>query len=140
MHRLLTALVVAVGLFSWTVGPALAFDCVVANKPEGAGAAFKVDLTAVDPNTGGPVIEATKPNPGQISGPGGDNQVHGAFVTVTFPGDMTVDTFVHGPTKANAPFAEPGVNPGAIKQEQKGGGCDGKGLDTIDACFAAAGG
>jgi hypothetical protein len=110
-----------------TVGPAFAHDCVVANKPVGAGS---VGTVAFDSNTGQPVlVSSDKPNPGTISQP------HGAFATLELAPGVTVDTFAHPPEKAQAPFAEPGVIPGALNQEAKGKGCDGKGLDTIDSCL-----
>ena len=125
MKRTLIALAAACTILVGTGGQALAFDCTVANKPVGAGSAvtINVDTGAVTPN---------KPNPGD------DAHTHGGFITVTGTVDGTTvsaDTFVHAPTNAQAPFAEPGVNPGATKQEQQGKGCDGKGLDTLEACF-----
>ena len=126
MKRTLFALATASSILAISATQALAFDCMVANKPVGAGsvATINVDTGTVTPN---------KPNPGT------EAQPHGAFVTLTgtLPNGTTVtgDTFAHAPTKAQAPFAEPGVNPGAVKQESMGKGCDGKGLDTFDACF-----
>jgi hypothetical protein len=123
--KIAIALALTGSLFG-TASSAFAFDCIVANKPSGAGSVgtLNVDTGTFTPN---------KPNPGT------DTHPHGGFVTITGTaptGQMvSVDTFVHAPTKAQAPFAEPGVNPGATKQEQKGKGCDGKGLDTIDACL-----
>ncbi len=109
-----------------TASSAFALDCTVANKPVGAGSVGTVNI-----DTG--AFTSNKRNPGTEEHP------HGAFVTLTgtLPtgGTVTVDTFAHAPTKAQAPTAEPGVNPGATKQESKGKGCDGKGLDTLDACF-----
>lgn len=85
---------------------------------------INVDTGAVTPN---------KPNPGTEQKP------HGGFVTLTgtLPDGTVVsgDTFVHAPSKANAPFAEAGVIPGATKQAQQGKGCDGKGLDTFEVCY-----
>lgn len=126
MKRTLLALASAGMILVGTASQALAFDCTVANKPIGAGAAVTInmDTGAVTPN---------KPNPGTEAKP------HGGFVTLTgtLPDgtSATADTFVHAPTKAQAPFAEPGVIPGASKQAQQGKGCDGKGLDTLEACF-----
>ncbi|MHB1133354.1 MAG: hypothetical protein ACYC4L_13345 [Chloroflexota bacterium] len=131
MRRILVALVVAVSLLSWTTGQAFAFDCFVANKPAGAGSVATVNL-----DTGQEI--PNKPNPGDQEKP------HGGFVTLTgtIPGTDTsinADIFVHPPLQAQAPFVEPGVVPGATKQEQKGGGCDGKGWDTLEACYFAGG-
>lgn len=126
MKRTLIALVAAGGILVTTGGQALAFDCMVANKPVGAGSAvtINVDTGATTPN---------KPNPGN------ETQTHGGFVTLTgtLPDGSTVtgDTFVHAPTNAHAPFAESGTVPGATNQEQKGKGCDGKGLDTFESCY-----
>ena len=122
---LVASIALAGSLFT-TASSAFAFDCTVANKPAGAGSVGTVNI-----DTG--AFTPAKPNPGP------DEHPHGAFVTLTgtLPtgGTVTVDTFVHAPTKAQAPTAEPGVVPGATKQESKGKGCDGKGLDTIGACF-----
>ncbi|MHB1007193.1 MAG: hypothetical protein ACYC3S_16355 [Chloroflexota bacterium] len=126
MYRILVALAVAVSILGLTATQALAFDCIVANKPVGAGSALTVNI-----DTG--TITANKPNPGTF-----DN-MHSGFVTLTgtLPDgtSATGDTFVHAPTNAQASFAEPGVNPGATKQELMGKGCDGKGLDTFETCF-----
>ena len=126
MKRTLVTLVGVIGVFAITASQALAFDCVVANKPTGAGSAATVNIDTGD-------VTFNKPNPGT------EEQTHGGFVTLTgtLPsGDtLEVDTFANAPMKSKAPFAEPGVIPGATKQEQKGNGCDGKGLDTLEACY-----
>lgn len=59
------------------------------------------------------------------------------LIALTAAGSILVATgvFAHAPTNPQAPFAEPGVNPGATQQAQQGKGCDGNGLDTLDACF-----
>jgi hypothetical protein len=119
--KLVVSLALAGALFG-SVSSAFANDCTVANKTVGAGSVGTVDVT-----TG--AFTPTKSNPGT------EAQPHGAFVTLTGLPIGTVDTYVHAPTNAQAPFAEPGVNPGATNQEQKGKGCDGKGHDTIDACL-----
>jgi hypothetical protein len=107
-----------------TAGQALAFDCNVANKPVGAGSAVTLDVSGRVPT----VLSANKPNPGTL------DHVHGGFATITANGTVVGDTFAHAPTKAQAPFAEPNVNPGASLQTLKGRGCDGKGLDTFESC------
>ncbi len=126
MKRTLLALAAAGGILITTGSQAFANDCVVANKPAGAGSVATVNI-----DTG--VVTPNKSNPGT------EAQPHGGFITLTgtLPdgSTLTTDTFVHAPTNAQAPFAEPGVNPGASKQEQQGRGCDGKGLDTLSACF-----
>jgi hypothetical protein len=125
MKKIGVAVVLAGSLLT-SASSALAFDCVVENKPVGAGSAATVNI-----DTG--VVTPSKPNPGT------EDKPHGAFVTLTGTvggTTLNVDTFVKAPTKAQAPFAEPGVIPGATKQESKGGGCDGKGLGTIEACLS----
>jgi hypothetical protein len=108
-----------------TASSAFAFDCNVANKPVGAGSVGTVNI-----DTG--AFTPSKNNPGT-------DAAHGAFVTLTGTAPdgstFTADTFVHAPTKAQAPFAEPGVNPGASNQTNKGKGCDHKGLDTLETCL-----
>jgi hypothetical protein len=101
---------------------AFAFDCIVADKPTGAGSVATIDV-----NTG--QVTPNKNNPGTEEKP------HGGFVTLTGLPTGTVDTYAHAPTKAQAPQAQPGVNPGASKQESQGRGCDGKGKDTIESCL-----
>lgn len=126
MRQTMLALAGAGAILAATAGQTLAYDCMVANKPVGAGSAatLNVDTGTVTPN---------KPNPGP------DERLHGGFITITgtLPDGtaVTADTFVHAPATARAPFAEPGVVPGASKQDQQGKGCDGKGLDTAEACF-----
>jgi hypothetical protein len=128
VKRTLVALAVSTALLTATAAQAFADDCTVANKPAGAGSVGTVNL-----DTG--AFTPAKANPGTEARP------HGAFVTLTGTtpggGTLTADTFVHAPTKAQAPTAEPGVNPGATEQESQGRGCDGKGLDTLSACFGA---
>lgn len=125
MRRFLIVVAGVAGIVVMTASQALAHDCFVANKPVGAGSVVtvNVDTGTVTPN---------KPNPGTQSQP------HGGFITLTGTVNgvtVTGDTFAHAPANAQAPFAEPGVNPGALKQTQMGKGCDGKGLDTFGACF-----
>jgi hypothetical protein len=123
--QLFVSIALAGSLFA-TASSAFANDCEVANKPVGAGSVGTINI-----DTG--ALTPSKSNPGTESNP------HGGFVTLTgtAPNGATIsaDTFVHAPTKAQAPFAEPGVNPGASNQESKGKGCDHKGLDTIDSCL-----
>ena len=127
MRRMLVTLAVVGAVFAVTASQALAFDCTVANKPTGAGSAVAVDFPSF-------AVTPLKSNPGTV------DQLHGGFATAsgTLPDGTSlsspVDTFVHAPTNAQAPFAEPHVIPGATLQESKGGGCDGKGLDTIETC------
>ena len=120
-HRFI-ALAASATLLATTAGQALAFDCVVANKPATAGAVGIVDVT-----TG--AFTPLKPNPGT------EDQPHGAFIALTGLPTGETSTFVHAPANAQAPLAEPGVIPGATVQESTGKGCDGKGLDTIDSCL-----
>ena len=112
------SLALAGSLFA-SASSAFAFDCTTPNKQVGAGSAATVDV-----NTG--QVTPNKNNPGTQDKP------HGAFVTLTGLPTGPVDTYVHAPTKAQAPQAEAGVNPGASKQTSQGRGCDGKGHDTIE--------
>lgn len=129
MKRALLTLAGVASIFVLTASQALAFDCFLPNKANGAGSVVTVDL---DAGTETP----SKPNPGT------EEQPHGAFVSLTgtIPGtDIAVeeDVFIRPPLNAQAPALEehPGVVPGAAAQEQKGGGCDGKGWDTLESCY-----
>lgn len=115
----LLALSISGAVLAASVGSAFADDCMVANKPAGAGSAATVnfDTGAVTPN---------KPNPGT------PDQVHGGFVTLTGTVDgqtVSADVFAHAPAHTG------GINPGALQQASQGKGCDGKGLDLADVCF-----
>ena len=74
------------------------------------------------------MISTNKPNPGTL------DQLHGGFATISVNGTVIGDTFAHAPANAQAPFAEPHINPGASQQTLQGRGCDGKGLGTFESC------
>jgi hypothetical protein len=90
----------------------LAFDCLNPNKPTGAGSVGTVDL-----NTG--EFTPGKPNPGT------EDQPHGGFVTLT-DGEFSADTYLHAPDGVLPPVREGGPH----------NNCDGKGLDSAEACFS----
>ena len=91
--------------------PALAFDCTVAKKPPLAGAVGVVD--SADEFT------PLKPNPGTEEHP------HGGFVAFT-DGEFTASTFLHAPDGVLPPVRSGGPQDN----------CDGKGLDSLEECFA----
>jgi hypothetical protein len=91
--------------------PAQAFDCSVAKKPATAGAAGIVDESTGD-------FTPLKPNPGT------EDKIHGGFVAFT-DGTNTASTFVHAPDGVLPPVREGGPQDN----------CDGKGLDSLEACF-----
>jgi hypothetical protein len=99
------SLVVGVAALAVAV-PASAFDCMVANKPTGAGSA----ATEISPGN----FVGNKPNPGT------EEQTHGGFVTEL----EGFDTFVHAPQGVLPPAREGGAQ----------FNCDGKGLDVIHLC------
>jgi hypothetical protein len=111
MVRKLTAgaCVLALGLGS--TGTAYAFDCAVAKKPATAGA-----VGVVDTSTG--EFTPLKKNPGT------EERAHGGFVALEF-GDTTTSTFLHAPDGVLPPTREGGVQ----------ANCDGKGLESIEACL-----
>jgi hypothetical protein len=103
MLKRITAGVCAAALSLVCVGPAAAFDCIVAKKPASAGASF--DFVSGEP---------TKKNPGNFDKP------HGAFYSFGDEGS----TFSHAPDGVLPPTRE-----GGSQQN-----CDGKGLDSGEAC------
>ncbi|MPZ98014.1 MAG: hypothetical protein GEU80_01540 [Dehalococcoidia bacterium] len=84
----------------------MAFDCFIANKPVGAGSVGTETSTGFVPN---------KPNPGN------EEQPHGAFVSFEEGGE-TYEVFIHG--------LLPPVREGGSQAN-----CDGKGIDSLEACF-----
>jgi hypothetical protein len=100
--------VVALGL----AVPAFGFDCTTAKKPPLAGAVGVVDITTDD-------FTPLKSNPGT------EEQPHGGFVALT-DGQVTVSTFLHAPEGVLPPVREGGPQDN----------CDGKGLDSLEECFA----
>jgi len=92
--------------------PVQAFDCTVAKKPPGAGAVGVVDITTGE-------FTPTKSNPGTEERP------HGGFVVLTDGETVTTSTFLHAPEGVLPPVREGGPQ----------ANCDGKGLDSLEACF-----
>jgi hypothetical protein len=90
--------------------PAFGHDCTVAKKPATAG--------AVGIDAGG-VFTPLKNNPGTEERP------HGAFIAFT-EGEISASTFIHAPGGVLPPVRE-----GGSQQN-----CDGKGLDSLEVCFA----
>lgn len=107
IKRLAAGLCVLALSLSW-VGPAAAFDCFVAKKPATAGAAYQF-------GEGGPV--ALKNNPGSLDKP------HGAFFAFSEGGESG-STFAHAPDGVLPPAREGGPQHN----------CDGKGIDSFEAC------
>jgi hypothetical protein len=104
--RLTAVLCAAALVLGLAVPAAFAFDCTVANKPAQAGAVGTVDAEGN--------FTPSKPNPGTPDNP------HGGFVAFS---DGT-STFVHAPD---------GVLP-PVRQGGPQDNCDGKGLDSLEAC------
>jgi hypothetical protein len=92
--------------------PANAFDCTVAKKPARAGAVGVVDITT---------DEFTPLN----KNPGTEERPHGAFVALEGDG-VSTSTLLHAPGGVMPP-----VRPGGSQNN-----CDGKGLDSLEQCFA----
>ena len=111
MLKRITAGACAAALSLTCVGPAAAFDCVVAKKPASAGAAFDVSFGPQGP----PQFTPLKNNSGTPDKP------HGGFVTI---GESS--TFAHAP-------GEDGVLP-PVREGGSQNNCDGKGLDSGELC------
>ena len=92
---------------------ALAFDCLVAKKPANAGAVVSVNIA-----TGEETL--LKPNPGT------EDKPHGAFVALTDGSGFSTSVFLRAPGGVLPPAREGGSQYN----------CDGKGLDSLEACFA----
>ena len=91
--------------------PTYAFDCAVAKKPSRAGAVIEINVA-----TGAETV--LKPNPGT------EDKIHGGFIALT-DGENSTSTFAHAPEGVLPPVRE-----GGSQQN-----CDGKGLESIEACF-----
>jgi hypothetical protein len=111
MGKKLIAGACSVSLALGATAPAFAFDCSVAKKPPTAGAVGTVDVTTGE-------FTPLKNNPGT------DDKVHGGFIALT-DGTNSTSTFAHAPDGVLPPTREGGVQDN----------CDGKGLDSIEACF-----
>lgn len=98
MLKRITAAACAAALSLTCVGPAAAFDCIVAKKPASAGASF--DLASETP---------TKKNPGTF------DQPHGAFYSFGEEGS----TFSHAPDGVLPP-----ARPGGSQDNCDGKGLD----------------
>ena len=124
-------------------GPALAHVCFVADKPEGAGSAGIATLNVDVATDGSELAFEFVPGPGLKVNPQSERPV-GGFVTATvnlsvweaadFPdGDplvsisRTEDLLFQNTVGGHAHFAGPGDS-----------GCDGVGLDSLEACFVEA--
>lgn len=110
VKKALVATITAVSILATTAGAALAADCVVANKPDGAGVAATFEVTTH-------TLTVTRSTP--------NGQIAGGFGTVTVNGIPITDSFVHAPD-------------GVLPPTREGGpayDCDGKGLDSIEACM-----
>jgi hypothetical protein len=93
--------------------PAFGFDCAVAKKPPTAGAVGIVDITTEE-------FTPLKRNPGTEERP------HGGFVVLTDGASFTASTFLHAPDGVLPPVRSGGPQDN----------CDGKGLESLEACFA----
>jgi hypothetical protein len=129
MRKLLVGGVLsAVGVLG-VAGPAMAHECFNPTKTPGAGSKVTVVLGA-NPDTDPPVaVIATGPGKGY----GGFTQLNLSNVAVPpgveLPATIDVHTFgngAHGPKDGT-------VGQGAEAAGEKG--CDGKGIDYIEACF-----
>jgi len=109
--RKLTAGFCVFALGMGSAAPVLAFDCSVAKKPAGAGAAVVVNITTDE-------VTPLKKNPGT------EDQVHGGFIALT-DGTFSTSTFAHAPQGVLPPVREGGPQ----------ANCDGKGLDSLEVCF-----
>lgn len=118
MPSKLIAAVAATSLALSVAAPAFAFDCTVAKKPPRAGSVGVVDVTSSDPDNFTPL----KPNPGT------DEHPHGGFITLAAGDQDIASTFLHAPAHTG------GVLPPVANGVQNN--CDGKGLDSLEACFS----
>jgi hypothetical protein len=114
MPSKLMAAVAAASLALALAAPAYAFDCFVAKKPPRAGAVGVVDVTTDE-------FTPLKPNPGT------DEKPHGAFIALAVGDEDFASTFLHAPAHTG------GVLPPVANGVQNN--CDGKGLDSLEACF-----
>jgi hypothetical protein len=92
---------------------ALAFECTNPNMNDNAV------IGVFDAATG--TFTPNKPNWGSFE----TFKFHGAWVKIVFPWGQSFNIFVHGVLPDGALDSGPGEN-----------GCDGKGIDDIEACLA----
>ena len=112
--RLVIALVLALMVAALMSNVALAFECNNPNLND------KALLGEFDIAT--ETFTPYKANWGSFG------QFHGAWVKLIFPWGQSFNVFVHGVLPDGALDAGPGEN-----------GCDGKGIDDIEACLALVG-
>jgi hypothetical protein len=113
MPSKLIAAVATAALALSVTAPAYAFDCFVAKKPPRAGAVGVVDVTTDE-------FTPLKNNPGT------EEQPHGGFIALAVGDQDVASTFLHAPEGVLPPVREGGPQDN----------CDGKGLDSIEECFA----
>jgi hypothetical protein len=109
MLKTLSAVIAGSALAIGSGAPALAFDCIVANKPPTAGSAVLIGEDGT--------VTPLKPNPGT------EDQIHGGFIAFSET-EEGASTFVHAPDGVLPPAREGGSQYN----------CDGKGLDAFSAC------
>ena len=126
MKKSIFAAVLAMGLFlALGGGAALAADCFVPKKPLGAGAGVKITITET-----GEIFEIVSPSGKPVGG----------FTTLdlTAVGGPVVDTIALPVTPGLEDPEGFGVGELPIQARNAGPGddlCDGKGVDSIGACF-----
>ena len=111
MRRLGISLVLGLIMAVLFTSVALAFDCNNPNVNDNAVVGvFDVASETFTPN---------KANWGSF------DKIHGAWVKLVLPGDLSYNIFVKSLLPDGARNSGPGDN-----------GCDGKGIDDLDACLA----
>ncbi|HLB26711.1 MAG TPA: hypothetical protein VJN32_03625 [Dehalococcoidia bacterium] len=126
MKKSIIAIVLAIGLFlALGGGAALAADCFVPKKPLGAGAGVLITVTPE-----GETFTVASPSGKPVGG----------FITLdlTAVGGPVVDTFALPVTPGLEDPEGFGVGELPIQARNAGPGddlCDGKGVDSIGACF-----
>ena len=126
MKKSIFAAVLAMGVFlAVGGGAALAADCFVPKKPLGAGVGVKITITETDE-----IFEIVSPSGKPVGG----------FIEIdaTAVGGPVADTFGLPVTPALEDPEGFGVGELPIQARNAGPGddlCDGKGVDSIGACF-----
>jgi hypothetical protein len=116
-RRMVLSIVLALLVAGLMANTALAFDC---NNPNLNG---KAVLGTFDIAT--ETFTPAKANFGTIDELGNFVKLHGAWIKLVFPWGDSYNIFVHGLLPDGARNAGPGND-----------GCDGKGIDDLDACLA----
>lgn len=114
-RQFVLSLVLAFMLAAMLTNVALAFECTNPNIND------KAVVGVFDAAT--ETFTPSKPNWG------GFEKVHGAWVKIVFPTGQSFNIFVHGVLPDGALDSGPGED-----------GCDGKGIDDIEACLMQMGG